>query len=1140
MTSFLISAIIIINEVMAANVGDVMSPATNFDSWIELYNPSNEPVSLGGMYLSDTQNDLKRWRMYSYVGTVPANGFLVVWLGSDEIDDAQAPFKLNCDGGTIYLSDENGQLITSQDYPKAMSHTSYARKTDGGDEWGLTATPTPGASNRTASFATERLAAPVVDTDSKLFTGSLTVQVKIPEGTTLMYSTDGSLPQAPTASGGQENSPWTEMIVNGDCEGDDATCFVSRDGNGNGDKNRIVDGVGYNGSRGIQVHAIANAQEDWSSQFFVFTPNHVWSSGDKYRFRMKVRADHACHISVQSHKNPGNYIYWSMLAGGYDVTTEWKEISYEGTITNDQAGTNSWWPTPSELRTIAFNLNELKSTDNNIYFDDISWEASSDDLVTVVSLQSQDGKFTIDNTTNLTLRLFRDGYLPSVPVTRSYIKTSQQYSIPVVSIVGDTRYFKDPMWGIDIEGSNGISGNGRDDAVNWNQPWDRPVNFSYITPDGKMAFNQDANISVSGGWTRMITPRSMKLKANKKFDGQNRFDYAFFAQKPYIRNKTLVLRNGGNDVWETHSRFMDLALETIMMRSGINLDVQAFTQVAEYINGEFKGIVNLREPSNDKYVDANFGYDDEEIDMFENFNFKNGNDEVLKRILDLSARINDSGAYDELQQLLDIDEFSYYMAAELFLTNNDWPDNNVKAFRSQKDGRYRFISFDLDYAFNREDPFSSLNNFKSVKLVKLFVGLLDNDIFRKRFIDTFCLMAGSVFEKDKATAIVNELADEMRPMSKIDGFTPDGAADKIKNKLKTWQDKMIKCLQKYQPMQLSNASAQNVVLNTDTKGARIFVNDIEVPYAELKGYLFAPAKLRAQAPAGYRFDGWKNGSETVSTATTIDLPSGNVNLTASFSALSADQQKSSGITPVRINEVSAANGIYINDYWKRNDWIELYNTTDEDIDVEGMYLSDNPQEPRMYQITKDKTSASTIIPAHGHLVIWCDNQEPISQLHASFKLDADGGEVLLTAADGSWSDQLTYPLLDADETAGRWPDGCADVFVMNIPTIERANLRTSYLTSVEQSGKTGISDTMADNTDGLSVTYAAGSLAIAGNGSGSVLVHIHNLAGQTVANITVQLNGGIVEVPLTTLSDGVYVAAVSDAKGHKTNCKFIK
>ena len=150
--------------------------------------------------------------------------------------------------------------------------------------------------------------------------------------------------------------------------------------------------------------------------------------------------------------------------------------------------------------------------------------------------------------------------------------------------------------------------------------------------------------------------------------------------------------------------------------------------------------------------------------------------------------------------------------------------------------------------------------------------------------------------------------------------------------------------------------------------------------------------------------------------------------------------------------VSADDGIYVNEYFKRKDWVELYNTTDKPVDVEGMYLSDNPEKPKKYQITKAMTTTNTVIPAHGYLIIWCDKLETKDQLHAPFKLAATGDELQLMAADESWTDSFIYSELKADQTAGRYPDGGNNIYKMNVPTIAKTNLISSYSTYINGDG----------------------------------------------------------------------------------------
>jgi len=1105
---------------MVSNLGETMSPATNFDSWIELYNPSDTDVDLAGMYLGE-------WRMPNDIGVVPAHGFKVVWLGSNNIKANQAPFKLDCDGGTIRLSDTNGTPIVTQNYPAAKSRTSWARTTDGGDEWEWCSTPTAGTTNATATFASERLDPPTVDTDSKLFDGSLKVNVTIPEGTRLFYTIDGSVPTNENDNNYEDGNEdgWVEWIRNGDCEGTDVSCLIGKDGDSNGSLNtHIVNGVGYNGSRGIVVHAIDNPVNDWDTQFFIYTPNQVLYAGDSYHFSMKVRADKRATITVESQGTPSNYIHWQMLDQRYMVTTEWKEISYEGTVSEEQAGN-------SGLQTLAFKLNVEKFA-NNYYFDDISWMSSKGNIQQT-SYESDDGQFTITKTTNLRFRLFKDGYLPSVPVTRSYIKTTNKYTIPVVSIVGDKRYFTDPEWGIDTKGTNGIPGNGQEEPCNWNMDWERPVNFSYIMPEGEMVVNQDVNIAVSGGWSRSSTPRSFKLKADKLFDGKNSIDYVFFNQKPYIRNKALLVRNGGNDNWDNNrSRFMDPALQTVVDCSGIDIDLQSYQPVAEYVNGIFQGILNLREPTNKKYVETNHGYDDDNIDMFENFEFKAGDAKVLNRIFQLGKQIYNSNAYEELKQLLDIDEFINYLAIELFLGSNDWPHNNVKAFRNQDDGRYRFILFDIDFAFNCENPFQNFTSQNYMQFVQFCTNLFKHEGFRKKFIDTYCIIAGSVFEPNRSIAIIDSLANRVRPMMKLDGEkSPDGAVEKIKSFLPTQMERMIELMQQYQPLKLAGQATQNIEVSANAKGAKILMNDIEVPYSTFNGKVFLPMKLEAIAPAGYQFAGWENTKEgtIISTANCIELSEQRVSfLKACFEPITNEERIRQSLAPIRINEVSAANNIYVNEYWKQNDWIELYNTTDEDIDLEGMYLSDNVDKTQKYQITAQE-GVNLVIPAHGIKIVWCDKLEPIAHLHAPFKLDAGGGDLVLTAEDDSWSDLLHYEAHLGDETVGRYPDGTDSVYVTNTPTIAKANLRSSYAIPIEQPMVTSINTTVANNK--IAIGYQHDRLIINDKEGQSVKICIINTMGQQLKTTSLKLHDGYTELPVS-LPVGIYIFTIHDDAGN--------
>ena len=874
---------LIVNEVMASNYDILVSPSWNFDGWIELYNPTGATVSLANIYLSDDPANLTKWQAPSYMGVIPAHGFKAVWFDHADLSNYNVAFKLDTDGGTIYISDPNGQLITSQTYPAAIGRIAYARTTDGGDTWGLTDTPTPNGSNATATFATMQLPDPVVDVDSKLFTGTLNIKVTIPEGASLYYTKDGTLPT-------KENG-------------------------------------------------------------------------------------------------------------------------------------------------------KLNAT----------------------------GEFTISSTRCYRFRLFQDGMLPSNAVSRSYIYKDKDYSLPIVSVISDPDFLYDDSLGVYVRGVNGRPGNGQSSKCNWNMDWERPVNFSYMLEDGTtMALNQDVYLEMCGGWSRAWTPHSFKLKGNKALGGNKNLDHKFFSAKPWIRNRTLQIRNGGND---TGCRIKDPAIQTIIQTSGIDIDVQSYQPVHEFINGQYMGVLNIREPNNKHYVYANFGWDDDEIDQFEigpdsGYVQKCGTEEAFNRIYDLSASAADSATYAQIKELVDMDEFINYHAAEFYLGSNDWPRNNVKGFAKRPDGKLRLVFFDLDAAFSYGSSVFSEYERKQVwtfdklygcpeeyitaeiKLVTIFLNLLNNDEFRKLFIDTYCVMGGSVFTPERCTAIIDSLTAKVAPAMALTNESPYSTANSIKSSFNGRLSTMMNALKNYGRMQLSGTAMQNAVIESNAPGAKLFVNNTNIPTGSFNGNLFAPVTLKALAPAGYTFKGWldEDSQQYYSTQTEVEMPTGDFHLTAVFEEMAEQEKSRKGITPVRINEVSAANSVYVNDYFKKNDWIELVNTTDEPQDVEGMYLTDNVSNPTKYQITKGSTNANTIIPAHGHLLIWCDKLSTMDELHASFKLAAEGGEMQLTAADQRWTDRFAYPEHNGNQSVGRYPDGANDIFLFEIPTIGNANRTSSYAT----------------------------------------------------------------------------------------------
>jgi len=121
---------------------------------------------------------------------------------------------------------------------------------------------------------------------------------------------------------------------------------------------------------------------------------------------------------------------------------------------------------------------------------------------------------------------------------------------------------------------------------------------------------------------------------------------------------------------------------------------------------------------------------------------------------------------------------------------------------------------------------------------------------------------------------------------------------------------------------------------------------------------------------------------------------------------------------VVINEIMASNvDTQADEDGEYDDWIELFNTSDLNLSLAGMYLSDNPS-------NLDKWACPNIeIAAGDYLIIWADENSGQGNLHANFQLSSLGESLYLSYADGTILDSVQYGMQNAGKSTGRIPNG---------------------------------------------------------------------------------------------------------------------
>ena len=149
-----------INEIMAKNLSGLQGQDGQPVDWVELYNASEQPVSLKGVGLSNKAGDAYAWVFPEYI--LAPGEYLVVY--ADGLDCAgetgfHTPFHLSGSGGTLTLTAPNGTVLDKLVYPKQKWDVPYGCLQQSPQQSGFFAAATPGSANPAAFWGGEAQAA---------------------------------------------------------------------------------------------------------------------------------------------------------------------------------------------------------------------------------------------------------------------------------------------------------------------------------------------------------------------------------------------------------------------------------------------------------------------------------------------------------------------------------------------------------------------------------------------------------------------------------------------------------------------------------------------------------------------------------------------------------------------------------------------------------------------------------------------------------------------------------------------------------------------------------------------------------------------------------------------------------------------
>ena len=674
---------------------------------------------------------------------------------------------------------------------------------------------------------------------------------------------------------------------------------------------------------------------------------------------------------------------------------------------------------------------------------------------------------TINSTKVLRVRSFSTGLLPSKILTNTYF-INFNTPLTVVSLSTDPKNLFDEEYGIYALGDSAEPSFPYFGANFW-KDWERPVHIELFETDGSKGFGIDMGAKIFGGWSRGNAQKSFALFARGQY-GYNILNYKLFDDLPYDEYESFVLRNSGNDWGST--MFRDAFMTSLV--ESVDIEIQDYRPAVLFINGEYWGIQNIREKVNEHFLAQHHELNPDSLDILEYFGQVVYGDSI--EFMQLYNFVENNSMtlpanYEYVKSKVDIENFIRYYLSQIYFDNQDWPGSNIKYWKPKNNGKWRWIMYDTDFGYGIWNSNAYQNNTLNFALEPngpswpnppwstLFLRkFLDNQSFKTDFINTFADFSNSIFSPNTVLNILNNMASVISPeitrhSARWNQFDLAGWLNNVQV-MRTFATNRINNMRAHfqQRFGLSGVSQVNLAIS-DTSMGRIKLNSLIIKNPTWSGSYFngIPINIIAVPHPGYKFLKWSGSNNSTQDSLTITLTSA-IYLNAIFEV---DSNYSS--SRIVFNEINYNSALTFN----TEDWIELYNDGESDVDLSGWIFKDS-DDLHIFSIPQ-----GTVLQKDSFLVICIDTvlfKSLFPDVHnvignTGFGLAGSGELIRLYDGQMNMKDSLVY------DDAFPWPtspDGNGPTLSLRNPELDNS-LGENWLASAVIGGTPGkINDIFVD------------------------------------------------------------------------------